>query len=236
MEQALKLTTFDERARQRVRDGLRSYMRTHRIGVPTLQVRIIEADAPRYREIPLSTLQRFLRDAHRTADAHVAVCAQFLEKAGEPIAAADDTGFAPALAGFIGVPDDPLSVADAALQSELAGDYEVTGRQEGEPAIRLGLMPAPGRPWLDAAETVSPSEDSPLRHRYEGTLAGNGPLLFIALRHTLTRLPKIYWLERADSAGKERYLAGQMAETLFRAEGEKSSRVFTRQLILEAKG
>jgi hypothetical protein len=158
LHEALKLTAFDEPARRRVRDGLRSYMRAHRIGAPTLQARIIEADAPRFREVPLSTLQRFLRDAHRTADAHVALCAEFLEKAGESVAA-EDTGFAPALAGFIGMPDDPLTLADEALQAELAGDYSwEAGRQEGDPVIRLGLMAVAGKPWLDAAETVSPSE------------------------------------------------------------------------------
>ena len=70
-------TGFDQRERELVRSALRRYMEENRIGTPTLQYRIIEAD-PRRREIPLSTLQRFITGAHHTQDHHVALCHAFV--------------------------------------------------------------------------------------------------------------------------------------------------------------
>ena len=68
---------FDQRERELVRSALRRYMEENRIGTPTLLYRIIEAD-PRRREIPLSTLQRFITGAHHTQDHHVALCHAFV--------------------------------------------------------------------------------------------------------------------------------------------------------------
>lgn len=69
---------FDVDERERIRRALLRYMRENCIGTPTLQFRIVEADAPRHREIPLSTLQRFLTARHHTQEHHVALCHGFV--------------------------------------------------------------------------------------------------------------------------------------------------------------
>jgi len=193
---------FDQQERESIRSRLRRYMEEHCIGTPTLQLRIIEADAPRRRELPLSTLQRFLTASHRTSDAYVEMCARFLEHIG---AVADGPQFGSALAAFIGDAELPAGT----LAAEYAGDFQV---REGD---EYGLLyetfasfsAVPGQPYLAVSETVASRkvvegmEGPRRRHPYEGVLVANPPLVHVLLRSAVTRQPKIYCLKPDGEAG-----------------------------------
>lgn len=168
------LLHIDDTARERVRRALRRYMAESRIGVPSLQALIIKADAPRRREIPLSTLQRFLAGRHRTSDHHVVLCHKFVKDLpyygeGKDLAAfgaAALTLFAPPLYASEGRNAPPI------IASYLAGRYRTSrymsdfkedlsyeeefphpplpGRFESE----ISLTAAAEGLWLDVRETV----------------------------------------------------------------------------------
>ena len=74
------MTEYDLAHRERIRETLLSYMKEHKIGVPRLAARIKEA-VHRNPEIPVKTLQRFMKGEVRTIDMHVGFLAQFVEKA-----------------------------------------------------------------------------------------------------------------------------------------------------------
>lgn len=175
-------------------------MEEHCIGTPTLQLRIIEADAPRKRELPLSTLQRFLAGSHRTTDVYVEMCARFLEHVG---ALAERSDFGAALAAFIG---DGETWGDR-LAAEYAGDFLVrAGEQYGPPLESFATFsPVPGQPFLAVREkgfNLPGGEGGRRRHPYEGVLVANLPLVHVMLRSTVTRQPKIYYLKPVDQSGK----------------------------------
>ena len=71
--------TFSRDDRALLRAALIAYMEEHRIGVPTLQVRIAKAVGREPHLLPLKTLQRFLADTSRTNDALLSLCSQFAE-------------------------------------------------------------------------------------------------------------------------------------------------------------
>jgi hypothetical protein len=70
--------TYDEEARQLVRNKLVHYMRAHRIGTPELANRIQKAQ-PHNQTIPIKTLQRFLGAKIRTLDSYVAMFERFVQ-------------------------------------------------------------------------------------------------------------------------------------------------------------
>ena len=73
------MTEYDLAQRERIRETLLAYMKEHKIGVPRLAARIKEA-VHRNPEIPVKTLQRFMKGEVRTIDMHVGFLAQFVEK------------------------------------------------------------------------------------------------------------------------------------------------------------
>ena len=73
------MTEYDLAQRERIRQTLLAYMKEHKIGVPRLAARIKEA-VHRNPEIPVKTLQRFMKGEVRTIDMHVGFLAQFVEK------------------------------------------------------------------------------------------------------------------------------------------------------------
>ena len=73
------MTEYDLAQRERIRETLLAYMKEHKIGVPRLAARIKET-VHRNPEIPVKTLQRFMKGEVRTIDMHVGFLAQFVEK------------------------------------------------------------------------------------------------------------------------------------------------------------
>ena len=73
------MTEYDLAQRERIRETLLAYMKEHKIGVPRLAARIKET-VHRNPEIPVKTLQRFMKGEVRTIDMHVGFLAQFAEK------------------------------------------------------------------------------------------------------------------------------------------------------------
>lgn len=91
---------YDDSERERIRRLLLRYKDDHGVGVPTLQLRIAEAigDANPDR-VPLKSLQRFIAATHRTDDALVDHCMNFLMSVAPPPA---EEGLASALRAFLG--------------------------------------------------------------------------------------------------------------------------------------
>ena len=209
------LVSFDQEQREAIRQALKAYMRAHAIGVPALRTRLEDTDERR-REIPQSTLQRFLRGSHRTGDAYVAQCAQFLEREGislEPEA------------------DDPLAQMEAALcafitpaEEQESGDElpaRITGRYQpaeaGYLSVEVEITPSPQGRALRVSEEHRMAMNQTL-FRYDGMLVRRAGALFGMLRNQLTCEPRVYWLWRGGSFGDESgtVLKGQVCERPFK--------------------
>lgn len=102
------LVYFDKAERDRIRDALRRYMKDNRIGAPKLRDLIAEANGMSARRdgkepIALSTVQRFISDAHRANDSFVGLCARFTDgfPKSDPI-----TTFGAEAASFLGIEHD----------------------------------------------------------------------------------------------------------------------------------
>jgi hypothetical protein len=197
MDEPVRRPEFDEQARDRIRRGLRRYMEAHRIGTPTLLTRIMEADAPRFRELPLSTLQRFLADSHRTLDPYVDMCGQFL-KSQEKSPARE---FGEAFLSFAGREPD-LETADGLSLSgrldSLAAAWESYAGDSNTPYSEIAFTKEAGRSFLFAEEAVFfnlPERPGRRERRpFEGAAVLSGSRLVAVLRDGLTRAPKCYSL------------------------------------------
>ncbi|WP_065331625.1 hypothetical protein [Tritonibacter mobilis] len=101
---------YDEQARDRIRSALLRYKDDHRVGVPTLQLRIAEIiDNGNPDRVPLKSLQRFLAATHRTDDALVDHCKRFLMQVAPP---PTEESLADNLLHFFGaerLPDDDIT-------------------------------------------------------------------------------------------------------------------------------
>jgi hypothetical protein len=225
---------FGQAEREHVRQALRRYMRENAIGTPKLRARIIDADQPRHREIPLSTLQRFLTGSHQTSEHHVALCHQFVKELPYFSEAHDIARFGTSLLTFLSnLPAAENNAASPAAPTiDFAGEYETRTRPRtaGEPwpyppesnliASHVTLAVAPGNSHVEAQETVFDlmnKEWAPQRrHAYEGALAVVSPFLHIVLRHCLTRQPKFYTLAKSPFGGSEAtVLEGEGFDTVF---------------------
>ena len=236
MNETASMAAFDHQQRGGIRQELLGYMRAHKVGVPTLCKRIMDAD-PRRRELPLSTLQRFLKDAHRTMDSYVGLCAQFLETV-EKETAGEGGELGAALAGFVAA-DEQAELSDD-LRTVLAGEYRQVMSREAEAAdgpTAIEIASVPGRAFMQVNETRTSPGGGRVRHRFEGALAPSGLVVFAVLRSVLTHLPKVYWLERIETAEgfADRYLIGQASETLFREETPEGDCVTNTMIMLQAE-
>jgi hypothetical protein len=214
-------TGFNQRERELVRSALRRYMQEHRIGTPALQYRIIEADQPRRREIPLSTLQRFVTGSHHTQDHHVALCHAFVRELPYYGEGRDLAQFGDALAAFFALRwPEPQG-------SDVAGPQRYCGRYSGttHPKFRLGderiftgqdafvvpysemIFSRDGESaYLRVEETIlNAGLDYPFSqgqtqatYSYEGVFVAFGPMLRLMLRNNLTRQPRLYELEEYE--------------------------------------
>lgn len=206
MEATQTRPAFDELTRERIRRGLRAYMEANRIGTPTLLGRIMEADAPRFREMPLSTLQRFIAGRHRTLDSYVGMCQQFLEKQGAALA----PEFGEALHRFIGHAPSPAAEAlpiGTALEV-VADSYEIalTGAGQEKAYGEITLSRDPRQNYLHAQETVFGEYSDRLNRReripFSGAAVLSGAQLFVVLRNSLTRSPKCYAVSTLNAPGE----------------------------------
>ncbi len=73
------MTEYDLAQRERIRQALLAYAKEHKIGVPRLAARVKET-VHRNPEIPVKTLQRFMKGEVRTLDQYVGFLAQFVDK------------------------------------------------------------------------------------------------------------------------------------------------------------
>lgn len=218
-----KQTYFDETERNRIRRALLRYMEENRIGVPTLQRLVADANDIVVDRVPLKTLQRFLGDTHRSNDAMVRFCQKFIagSLADDPL---DRLG--EQLAAFHAIPmpeggeahsGPPLTLDQCAGAFEGIGPVRAQGLVLLDPnnvtnVSDLSLTVSPAADFARAAETVTnwrnearPQGDT--RRAYEGVAVVTATGLLVALRNMLTGTPRTYWLT-ADADG----LAGQGAE------------------------
>lgn len=218
---------FDKAERALIQMALRRYMEENIIGVPTLVDRIIKADKPRLREIPLSTLQRFIRNPNRTERHHVELCYDFARELPYYSAESELTGLGRSLSAFYRAPQDRADTPpDYRL---LAGEFNARVIQ-ALPAgqKRLGLLkynadkdrvdystvvfePASATGFLRVSERVfNPNavdllehEDQP-SHTYEGVAVATSSDTAVALqRDILTRQPRTCYLTRASNQSND---------------------------------
>lgn len=215
MEARAKPDEFDLAARERIRRRLRRYMEAHKIGTPALKSRIEEADVPHHRELPLSTLQRFVTGKHRTLDAYVGMFSNFLDKQDEE---PDDEDFGEALTAFLRAPEAGEHDLPESGMSGFAGSYyafyAAATREEPLPvpqslesaASQLNLMTVEEAPYLLAEEQIKadPLSDGRRRYGYTGVAVPRGDMLYMLLRSTLTRLPRTYGVRPRRGAGSDR--------------------------------
>lgn len=244
MEQA-----FTSEDRNRIRGALVSYAKAHQIGVPTLRERIAKATG-RTRNVPSGndpylidqkTLQRFLKNSHRTNDAFLVPLAEFVSR--HSVGERDDL-LSSTLAAYFGAPLPVESMQALADTTELAGTYEIYGprtlfpdesdlpasaRWRGRAAASGNVVFSAnqGRFALNIRESEyldgsALNDDQRCRNVCEGALIQFGAVIFAVLRNQLSRLPKSYWLRlSADGA-----LAGTVIEGSVRRDVE-SDYVYT---------
>ena len=209
---------FDETARTVIRDTLNRYRKDHGIGAPRLRERIMKSD-PLGRELPISTLQRFLRGTHRTGDMYLGMIEAFLTSEEAELKAdgfapelSSYEGFGAALAAFLGEPEDQAH-QETAL-AELGGAYSPPEFQV--PQITARIAPSEdGTHFAIEEEHVIALPD--VIHRYEGALIQRSGQLFGVLRNLVTRVPRVYWLHPASARDEQLLtLKGQVSERLFK--------------------
>lgn len=197
----------DPLIRDLTRAALREYMRTHRIGVPALKDRIESSD-PKRRELPLSSLQRFIAGTHVTSTHHVALCHEFARELpyyGKD-AAIVQTGVA--LEAFLSAPSAEPDLADlkARLHELFAGEYGVYRHSRSEfplgflraksdaPLSSLTVRAIPGARYFEVTERIDSPGGEPgtvTRETYEGVAVFNGIQVHFLLRDSLTHIPRM---------------------------------------------
>lgn len=232
MNEPAPLKEFDAQERDRIRRTLRRFMEVNRIGTPTLQSRIIQADTPHHRVIPLSTLQRFLANKHHTLDHHMDLCQAFAKALPYYAEGTEIPQLGAALLAFLNPPMN-LKECEAlcdSLDQEVAGSYDtesepVGGGSPPDPrgsnryTSEVTLTPAPGNAYLQAREIVPDAGNAggtpERRALHDGVLIPRGEVFYIFLRNALTRQPKSYTLGKRylDPATKAYFaLEGQSFE------------------------
>lgn len=209
--------TFTATDRARIREALLAYAKVHRIGVPTLRVRISQATG-RTRNVASGadpylvdqkTLQRFLKDTHRTNDAFIVPLALFVSS-NEP--QRDDVEeFAIGAGRFMGVnPSDGLPVScglfsvlrekrpkapvlDHPFELEAISKIELSALESG------GIRATEQMFWT---EQNMPPVDKEYRMTYEGIAFERYAPLIIFLRNALTGYPRSFWFYRFNTEGE----------------------------------
>ncbi|KUO69413.1 MAG: hypothetical protein APF80_08335 [Alphaproteobacteria bacterium BRH_c36] len=225
-ENAAPKNRFDREDRERLRDNLIAYMERRSIGVPTLQKEIAIANDVSLDRIPLSTLQRFLSNTHRTNDAFVRLCHVFAQDfpADDPVgrfagelksffapaamAAEEDTATAVTLPARLhgyatdallkkSKPDKVQSAPGAAFIVKFGAARDSIRYAELECAGPAGTVPVRER-LLNWGLRGDPPDDPEIARAYEGAAILSGASAVIILRNLLTRRPRTYFLRRDD--------------------------------------
>ncbi|MCP5389611.1 MAG: hypothetical protein H6915_07565 [Novosphingobium sp.] len=206
---------FDLADRDSIRRALLRYMQERAIGVPTLQKEIAAANDLALDRVPLKTLQRFLGDTHRSNDALIRFCAQFVTTLpdSDPLAA-----FGEQMAAFLGIWRDGHDCR--AVPPEIAGTYSGRARRGAEPGggmrvyrgdaedwvpySAVDIDPIPSHPFAVVREVISnwdrrqpadaAAETTP-RRAYEGIAIHPNGSFFVVMRSVLTGTPRVYWLD-----------------------------------------
>jgi hypothetical protein len=167
------MTEYDLAQREQLRQTLLAYMKEHKIGVPRLAQRVKET-VHRNPEIPVKTLQRFLKGEVRTIDMHVGFLAQFVEKASN----VDPTPrLGSALAAFYSSQD----------KTDWSGLFHVSeGQSESvEGSSTIEIVRDQGA-WRVKETTANASP----RRIYDGALTTSGKAVLMVLKERLTGLPR----------------------------------------------
>lgn len=194
-------TYFDAAERDRLRRALLRYMEDNRIGVPTLQRLVAEANDIVVDRVPLKTLQRFLGDTHRSNDAMVRFCQRFVATTPD-----DDPvdQFGEQAAAFHATPAPPLALDQCAGTFEGIAEVRQKGLALHNPDATtkvsdLILTERTGARFLRAEQFVSgwradAAPKDKARRAYEGAAVMTAAGLVILLRNILTGAPRTYWL------------------------------------------
>jgi hypothetical protein len=171
------MTEYDLAHRERIREALLAYMKEHKIGVPRLAARIKET-VHRNPEIPVKTLQRFMKGEVRTIDMHVGFLSQFAEK----VSKADvmpRLGYA--LSAFYSSKDKTdWSGSFEAMETEASNaDHREIYRSKIDIALDQGS-------WR--VKEISDVEGS--HDIYDGAMTSSGPALIIIMKDRLMGLPR----------------------------------------------
>jgi hypothetical protein len=208
---------FDLADRDRVRRALLRYMQQRAIGVPTLQKEIAAANDLTLDRVPLKTLQRFLGDTHRSNDALIRFCAQFVASLpeGDPL-----TAFGEQMAAFLGVWRDGHDCRP--VPPEIGGTYHGRARRAAEPGGGMRVYRGNAEDWVPfSAVAIEPQAAHPYaivreyvtnwdrkagletgpepapRRAYEGIVIHPNGAFFVVMRNILTGTPRVYWLDWA---------------------------------------
>lgn len=218
------LTYFEAGERGQIRNGLLRYMRENRIGAPTLQRLIAEANRVPLDQIQLKTLQRFIADTHRSNDVAVRHYRAFLQtlpddtpfdRLGHELAAfhalGPQCGEGPnsrlMLEQCIGIfsgsalPSPPAEIQPPASFDILrpdGGRVSVPIPPSPKEDVELALS-APHKEctFLRARETVSihnVGTGEALTYLYDGVAVLTHAGLSVTLRSALTKAPRSLWL------------------------------------------
>jgi hypothetical protein len=184
------MTGYDLAQRERIRQTLLDYMKEHKIGVPRLAQRVKET-VHRNPEIPVKSLQRFMKGEVRTIDMHVGFLAQFVEKASrsDPI-----PRLASALTAFYSSQDKTdWSGVFTASESDQGGSKDSTIY---ESKLQIGLD---GGTWR-----VKEIGDNDGTHEiYDGALTASGPTLVVVMKDRLMGLPRTMTVSKKGSGDLE---------------------------------
>lgn len=220
--------TFDEKMRAEIRRRLKSYQQRHDIGVPTLWMRVRDAN-PTAPEFTLKTLQRLLANTNTSYDHLYNQCLVFLSsiQGEDPVTRLGETA-----AALFGTPpgQDEMVGDPIPVRADLTGTYHVYAqgavgevgvpfpadidvtRRFDVPYSVMVISEVPGAPWRRVEEYVG----NPRRHigsraarafthvaeTYTGSLTSlyrPGSYL-VALRGFLFNHPRFYLLTDSNIA------------------------------------
>jgi hypothetical protein len=184
------MTEYDLAQRERLRQTLLAYMKEHKIGVPRLAQRVKET-VHRNPEIPVKSLQRFLKGEVRTIDMHVGFLAQFVERAStlDPI-----PRLASALTAFYSSQDKTnWSGVFVASESDHGGSKDAAVYKS---KLEVGLD---GGTWR-----VKEVGDNDGTHEvYDGALTVSGPTLVVVMKDRLMGLPRTMTVSKRSAGDFE---------------------------------
>jgi hypothetical protein len=183
------MTEYDLAHRERIRQTLLAYMKEHKIGVPRLAARIKEA-VHRHPEIPVKSLQRFMKGEVRTIDMHVGFIAQFADKVSKIDASprlgsalnafylsADEVDWSGKFAAEATITDIPIA---ATLMREMDISQIEIRRDQGA--------------WRATEFCLFRGRDT----IFEGAMTTSGAAIIIVSKHRLTGFPRVITVSKQD--------------------------------------